>query len=1083
MSGGGDSGAGFNPFASSSSSASAVPAPSSAAALAASLLRPLPGQARQTIQSAPVLPSSTSASAAAANPFGADGASSRSAALNGGLASSTSPSLGPSAGPSHHSSSPAAMIPSHYPPLGAGPSFDVDVYPGDACPVALPVLLPPPSSSSSASSSSSSSSSPGGAGVDGRLGITPPSHIKGETPIFRDIECYYRPSASFPNQRLMGSLSATTYSVTFNWYSGPSNSANSPLLPQAPCGLRHIHSSFFTAPVTFIRKIEKFTPRGNQAGSLFTVEIAFKDVRSWTLVFSSESLADKVVGHLRMVAFPAKVDFLHCFEEAKAIGLSQGVFNLPPAGLDASPIPTTLTTPGNVLPGWEVYNPYQELERLGVLGLRNPRTGGNVWRVSDINREYRFCPTYPSVLVFPERVPDQALRPLESFRSKARVPALTWQHPSNKSTLWRCSQPRVGMGNNACREDELLFFAIKEATSLFFHQSSRGQAAGGAAVAAAAAAAGNSGGGVGVGGGGGGGGDSAPLLLIADCRPKANAMANKAGGWGYENYPGFSQLEFLGIHNIHAVRDSYRKLEALATGSAGGNDISWTSAVADSGWLHHVRSILGGALFVAESMHRRGQSVVVHCSDGWDRTAQVCGLVQLLLDPYSRTLRGLCSLIAKEWCSFGHKFHQRCGHGDEKADIDGDFSPVFIQFLDAVWQLVRLFPFAFEFNERTLLVIGHHLYSCRFGTFLFNCERERAESRLPYRAQSLWAYLLHGGPARTAALVNPSYNPSLGDVLMPHPSAVLRSVEVWSEWFLRWSPFPSMLPPRPAPPAPTSTSTSPSSDASWSWWSACCRLEKYPPHSYDHARVAEVAVVSRAWDGWRKNVAAAAAALVSGAGGAAAVPAASSSASSSSSSSSVGAARAVRPSVTRDPLTGAVIAAADDDEVPPQQQQPPPPQQAPSVVVPAGFLSSPLSSSSSSAPAVALDDGSGDETPSSPAARAGAGKDLVEGVAAVLLSEGEGRREEGRAADEGDEGDEAEAEAMTPAVTAAMMSQQAGELNEEDEGADDDDEDVMSPRTRRKEDEEDGGDTRGTNSPAPPSAAAGVSSGGYADDD
>lgn len=46
-------------------------------------------------------------------------------------------------------------------------------------------------------------------------------------------------------------------------------------------------------------------------------------------------------------------------------------------------------------------------------------------------------------------------------------------------------------------------------------------------------------------------------LLIADCRPRANAMANKAGGWGYESYIG-CQLEFLGMHNIHAIRDAYK---------------------------------------------------------------------------------------------------------------------------------------------------------------------------------------------------------------------------------------------------------------------------------------------------------------------------------------------------------------------------------------------------------------------------------------------------------------------------------------------------------------------------------------------
>lgn len=41
-----------------------------------------------------------------------------------------------------------------------------------------------------------------------------------------------------------------------------------------------------------------------------------------------------------------------------------------------------------------------------------------------------------------------------------------------------------------------------------------------------------------------------------------------------------------------------------------------------------------------QAVSDKGVSVLVHCSDGWDRTAQVCSVAAVLLDPYYRTLKG-----------------------------------------------------------------------------------------------------------------------------------------------------------------------------------------------------------------------------------------------------------------------------------------------------------------------------------------------------------------------------------------------------------------------------------------------------------
>lgn len=68
---------------------------------------------------------------------------------------------------------------------------------------------------------------------------------------------------------------------------------------------------------------------------------------------------------------------------------------------------------------------------------------------------------------------------------------------------------------------------------------------------------------------------------------------------------------------------------------------------------------------------------------------------------------GFQILIEKEWLSFGHKFGQRIGHGSSKHD-DQERSPIFVQFVDCTWQVMRRFPRAFEFNETFLITVRKH---------------------------------------------------------------------------------------------------------------------------------------------------------------------------------------------------------------------------------------------------------------------------------------------------------------------------------------------------------------------------------------
>lgn len=155
---------------------------------------------------------------------------------------------------------------------------------------------------------------------------------------------------------------------------------------------------------------------------------------------------------------------------------------------------------------------------------------------------------------------------------------------------------------------------------------------------------------------------SSKPLIIADARPKMNAQANQAAGKGFEfeRYYENTKIVFLGIANIHAVRKSFEAALGICS-SKTAHKSNFLMSMAESGWLEHIRRILDSASTIAHWNAVDGCNVVVHCSDGWDRTPQLTSLAMLMLDPYYRTFKGFQILIEQEWCSFGHKFGDRGG--------------------------------------------------------------------------------------------------------------------------------------------------------------------------------------------------------------------------------------------------------------------------------------------------------------------------------------------------------------------------------------------------------------------------------------
>lgn len=444
---------------------------------------------------------------------------------------------------------------------------------------------------------------------------------------------------------------------------------------------------------------------------------------------------------------------------------------------------------------WQVYDTVKEFERQG-LDLASPDCK---WRLTDINQDYKFCPTYPRTLVVPSQVSDTLLRHAAKYRSQGRIPVLTYYYKKTNCSITRAAQPLPGLTKQRSIQDERLVFEIFQTSSDGDSQTPH-----------------------------------QPRNMIIDARPTANAIGQAALGGGSENMDNYNfdktcSRTFLGIDNIHVMSDTlnYMVDNFLVDGDLNlPIDKAALNTGKSSNWLKHIKLLLSSTDTLVKSIIFNRSNLLVHCSDGWDRTAQVCSLVQLCLDPYFRTLEGFMVLVEKDWLSFGHKFQERSGllssenvfhdntmgfagmshhsthgnsdltsstslfgkDGNELSESDGlvntttnsvlnsDIvskvsehfkrrnknkrilkfsSPIFQQFLDCVYQLLIQSPASFEFTERFLRRLVYHVYSCQYGNFLYNSEKERVEFEVSSKTRSVWDYFR----SRKAEFTNKDYSP------------------------------------------------------------------------------------------------------------------------------------------------------------------------------------------------------------------------------------------------------------------------------------------------------------------------------------
>ncbi|CAF3377579.1 unnamed protein product [Rotaria socialis] len=368
------------------------------------------------------------------------------------------------------------------------------------------------------------------------------------------------------------------------------------------------------------------------------------------------------------------------------------------------------------------------------------------WRLTEINRKYELCTSYPEFCIVPSTITDDELFEVAKFRSYRRFPTIVWRH-NNGAVIARTSQPEVGWLFWRSKEDEKMVQAIINACNTTTSDCPPRES-------------------------------GANRLLILDARSYTAAIANRAKGGGFEYPPYYTDcdVQFMNLPNIHAIRKSALMLRAAITNAAAGEN--WLSQLESSRWLHNLSALIGAASFVVANINKHGRPVLVHCSDGWDRTPQITTLAEIMLDSYYRTIDGFQTLVQREWIAFGHKFGDRCGHG-VGANDPNERSPVFLQWLDCVYQLFIQYPIGFEFNEMFLLKLALHTYTCLYGTFLCNTNRERIDVELETRSLSIWGLL----NIKSTQFTNHLFDEKSKEVL--YPTYSVRDLRIWSNLYLR----------------------------------------------------------------------------------------------------------------------------------------------------------------------------------------------------------------------------------------------------------------------------------------------------------
>lgn len=88
------------------------------------------------------------------------------------------------------------------------------------------------------------------------------------------------------------------------------------------------------------------------------------------------------------------------------------------------------------------------------------------WKIVRYNDKYVICDSYPAVWAIPFAVNEEEfIRSVASFRSRNRLPVLSWLHPKGQASITRCAQPLVGVAAKRSKDDEKYLQMILDANA------------------------------------------------------------------------------------------------------------------------------------------------------------------------------------------------------------------------------------------------------------------------------------------------------------------------------------------------------------------------------------------------------------------------------------------------------------------------------------------------------------------------------------------------------------------------------------------------------------------------------------------